>query len=79
MPSRPVAMETPTIGGMLVAGRPEVVEVEVAGLVEAMRSVAADPGRAAGVGVAASRRIREEHTWDRTAAVAAARLQALAA
>ena len=39
VPSRPVPVESATIGGMLVAGRPEVVEVEVADLVAAMRSV----------------------------------------
>ena len=38
VPSRPVPVESATIGGMLVAGRPAVVEVEVADLVAAMLS-----------------------------------------
>lgn len=79
VPSRPVPVESATIGGMLVAGRPEVVEVEVADLVAAMRSVVADPAGARAIGDAAAAHIRSGHTWDRTAAVAAGRLRALAA
>jgi glycosyltransferase involved in cell wall biosynthesis len=79
VPSRPVAVESATIGGMLVAGRPEVVEVEVADLVTAMRAVVEDPARARALGAAAAAHIRGAHTWDRTAEVAGARLRALAA
>jgi len=64
---------------MLVAGRPEVVEVEVADLVAAMRSVVDDPARARAIGAAAAAHVRAEHTWDRTAVVAGGRLRALAA
>ena len=79
VPSRPVPVASATIGGMLVAGRPEVVEVEVADLVAAMRSVVEDPAGARAIGAAAAAHIRSGHTWDRTAAVAAERLRALAA
>jgi glycosyltransferase involved in cell wall biosynthesis len=79
VPSRPVPVESATIGGMLVAGRPEVVEVEVADLVTAMRSVVENPARARAVGTAAAAHVRAEHTWDRTAVVAGERLRALAA
>ncbi|HTI32357.1 MAG TPA: glycosyltransferase, partial [Miltoncostaea sp.] len=79
VPSRPVAVESATVGGMLVAGRPEVVEVEVADLVAAMRGVVGDPAGARAIGAAAAAHIRGAHTWDRTAAVAGARLRALAA
>ncbi|HET6690281.1 MAG TPA: glycosyltransferase family 4 protein, partial [Miltoncostaeaceae bacterium] len=79
VPSRPVPVDSPTIGGMLVAGRPEVVEVEVPDLVAAMRSVVDDPARARATGAAAAAHVRAAHTWDRTAAVAAERLRALAA
>jgi hypothetical protein len=50
----------------------------VADLVAAMRGVAESPGRAAALGAAASAHVRTEHTWDRTAEAAAARLTALA-
>ncbi len=78
VPSREVEMETATVGGMMVAGRPRVVEVEVADLVAAMREVVESPGRAAALGAAASERIRTGHTWARTAEVATGRLVALA-
>jgi glycosyltransferase involved in cell wall biosynthesis len=78
VPSREVAMDSSTIGGMLIAGRPRVVEVEVADLVAAMRGVVGSPERAAALGAAASAHVRAAHTWDRTAEVAAARLAALA-
>jgi hypothetical protein len=71
-------MESGMVGGMLIAGRPRVVEVEVPDLVEAMRTVVHAPERAASLGAAASRRIRSGHTWAHTAEVAAARLRALA-
>ncbi|MGE0028470.1 MAG: glycosyltransferase family 4 protein [Thermoleophilia bacterium] len=79
VPSRPVPVESATIGGMLVAGRPEVVEVEVADLVAAMRAVVEDPACARAIGAAAAAHVRAEHTWDRTAVVAGERLRALAA
>jgi hypothetical protein len=56
-----------------------VVEVEVADLVAAMRSVVEDPEGARATGAAAAAHVRAGHTWDRTAAVAAERLRALAA
>jgi hypothetical protein len=67
------------IGGMLLTDRPRVVEVGIEDLAGAMRRAAARPGEGAALGAAASARIRSEHTWDRTAAVAEGRLQALAA
>jgi glycosyltransferase involved in cell wall biosynthesis len=78
IPSREVGMESATVGGMLIAGRPRVVEVEVAELVDAMRAVVESPGRTASLGGEASARIRTDHTWARTAGIAAARLRALA-
>ena len=50
----------------------------MADLVAAMRGVAESPGRAAALGATASAHVRTGHTWDRTAAAAAARLTALA-
>jgi glycosyltransferase involved in cell wall biosynthesis len=78
VPAREVGMESGMVGGMLIAGRPRVVEVDVPDLVDAMRSVVRAPERAAALGAAASQRIRSGHTWAHTAEVAAGRLRALA-
>ena len=78
LPSREVPMDGATIGGMLLAGRPRVVEVRVDDLAEAMRRAVARPAEAAALGAAASARIRSGHTWERTAEAAEARLLALA-
>lgn len=78
VPSREVGMEGAMVGGMHLAGRPSVVEVEVADLVAAMRSVVEWPERAAAIGTAASAHVRSEHTWSRSAEIASARLVALA-
>lgn len=78
VPAREVGMESGMVGGMLIAGRPRVVEVDVPDLVEAMRSVVRAPERAAALGAAASKRIRSGHTWAHTAEIAAGRLRALA-
>ena len=78
VPSRAVDMPGSAVGGMLIAGRPRVIEVEVADLVEAMRAIVESPERGAALGAAASAHIRTGHTWTRTAGVAAARLAALA-
>jgi glycosyltransferase involved in cell wall biosynthesis len=78
LPSREVPMDGATIGGMLLTGRPRVVEVRVDDLAEAMRRLVARPAEAAALGAAASARIRAAHTWERAAAAAEARLLALA-
>ena len=78
VPSREVAMASAMVGGMLIAGRPRVVEVEVADLVDAMRAVVESPARAATLGAAASAHIRAGHTWAHTASAATARLSELA-
>jgi glycosyltransferase involved in cell wall biosynthesis len=78
VPAREVTMPGGEIGGMPLAGRASVVEVEVADLVAAMRRAVEAPAQAAAIGAAASREIRAEHTWDRTAAIALRRLEALA-
>jgi glycosyltransferase involved in cell wall biosynthesis len=78
VPAREVAMESHMIGGMLIAGRPSVVEVEVADLVAAMRGVLDAPERSAALGAAAAAHIRAGHTWEHTARAAVGRLTALA-
>lgn len=78
VPAREAELPSAEIGGMLLAGRPRVVEVEVADLAAAMRRLYEEPDTAASVAAAASARMRSEHTWERTAEVAGARLSALA-
>jgi glycosyltransferase involved in cell wall biosynthesis len=58
---------------------PVVHEVDVEELAGTLRRVADDRAGAAAIGARAARAIREDHTWDRTAAVAAERIAALAA
>jgi glycosyltransferase involved in cell wall biosynthesis len=78
VPSREIELATPEVGGLLLAGRPRMVEVDPDDLAAAMRRVYEDPQAAAAVGRRASEHVRGEHTWDRAAAAALARLLPLA-
>ncbi|WP_217915158.1 glycosyltransferase [Miltoncostaea marina] len=78
VPSRPVVLEGTGMGGMELAGRPRVVEVSVLDLARRMRDAYERRDEASAVGLRAAAHVAAHHTWDHAAAIAAARMRALA-
>jgi glycosyltransferase involved in cell wall biosynthesis len=77
VPSREVEIPVGEVGVERMDRFPVVNEVAAADLVDVMRGVVAHPAAAAAVGARAAESVRRDHTWDRTAAVAAERIAAL--
>ncbi len=77
VPSRQVELPFTEASSYRMDRHPVVHEVDPADLAAAMRAVYDDQVAANVVGARASRVIRRDHTWDRTAEVAAERIAAL--
>ena len=75
VPSRRVRPERNPAGA--AAGPAEMVEVDVDALAAEMRRRVARPEAGRATGAAAAAAVRADHTWDRTAALAARRVAAL--
>jgi glycosyltransferase involved in cell wall biosynthesis len=78
VPAADATMATGEIGGMPLADRPRLVEVDADDLAAAMRRAYEDPAGHRALGAAAAAHVRAHHTWDRSAAAALARVRALA-
>lgn len=78
VPARDIELPGHEIGGMHLADRPRMVEVEIDDLAAAMRRVCLERDAAAAVGARASAHMHENHTWDHAARIAQERLLALA-
>ncbi|MEW6583335.1 MAG: glycosyltransferase, partial [Actinomycetota bacterium] len=67
VPSREIELPGMEIGGMMLADRPRMVEIEVDDLAEAMRRAYDRRDDAAAVGARACAHMHAGHTWDHTA------------
>ncbi|MFN8121951.1 MAG: glycosyltransferase [Thermoleophilia bacterium] len=77
VPAAEGTMATDEIGGMRLAAPPRLVEVSVDDLAAAMRGAYERQDEHRAMGARAAAHMHAGHTWDRTAAVAAARLEHL--
>jgi glycosyltransferase involved in cell wall biosynthesis len=79
VPAADATMATAEIGGMPLAGRPRLVEVDADDLAAAMRRAYEDPAGHRALGAAAAAHMHAHHTWDHTARAALGRIRELAA
>lgn len=78
VPSHPLVLKSTRVGDMELAGAVSVIEVRALDLARRMRDAYERRAEARAIGRRASAHVREHHTWDAAARVAAARLRALA-
>ncbi len=77
VPARRVELDVELMAGYRVSRPPVVHEVDVAAMAQVMRWAYENHGAAAVVGGAASKFVREHHTWDRAAEIMVRRLRAI--
>jgi glycosyltransferase involved in cell wall biosynthesis len=78
VPSCEIELSGFEIGGMRLADRPRLVEIDIDGLAAAMRLVYESREEVSAVGARASEWMHAGYTWDHSARIAAERLLALA-
>jgi glycosyltransferase involved in cell wall biosynthesis len=77
VPARRVELDVELMAGYRVSRPPVVHEVDVAAMAQVMRWAYENHGAAAVVGGAASKFVREHHTWDRATQIMVRRLRAI--